>query len=178
MAAPDVEAIVNKAIEIDPVAGNALKNAVQAGELGFIEFQGDPADQSFGVHDHDTLGINTDPSIPLDVQAVAALHEFEHHQHANTNSGGDARALIDPNDPWAGESTCFICTHASMSIQSFTTVNDFACDGAEGQLLTDLCDAARELEENAAEQSSECLARGCAGAPDPSWSGAVCPNCP
>ena len=177
MLPADVEAIINKAIEIDPVKGNALKAKVVAGNVGFVEYQGDVAGE-LGIHDHNTIAINTDPNIPLGVKAVTALHEGDHLDNATAASGGDSRSFADPTNPWAGTNTCFLCTHADMGIESYGHIKAAACEpGLDQHDLDDYCTILRGLGPTVAGISADCLAEACPGAMDPSWIAAICTEC-
>jgi hypothetical protein len=171
----DVSRVVAKAKSLDPVNGAAIEQALSStARIKIVQFH---AEGNFGIHDYNTIGLNSD--YPLLVMAVALLHEWEHVKDCGDGPGNGGVA----NSPAA--SNCSACEHLPLTAASyvllFNNLCDLPCQSMSSALLKKACESLREFKELSKDQNTRCQASTCGN--KPSWSSlanwsATCPCCP
>ncbi len=102
-SSPELEEMLEK---IEPTTANAIRDAVEAGDLtiGHVDMGND----NFGFHDKDTIGLDKNRKGDL-VEGPALAHEWQHRQNALANGEDNDPTVVGP---------CGASTHATMVVGS------------------------------------------------------------
>lgn len=143
-------AIVDKAVQINPTEGGQLRDAVNSGALGIAGLSG-PKEKA-GFHDKTTILVNTQWSLP--VCALTLLHEWRHIQRIPPDAPPSAKDSDDLNP-------CDDCGHARNNAKSH---DDIVCALMAGLLSPeDACNALKGNDEEGAKNWNKCRHSMCTG---------------
>ena len=149
--------MINKAKQIDAVAGAQIQQAKDSGGVGFGEIH---EARLYGTHDYNTVALNPDYGVL--VSAVSLLHEWIHIGEcgggpSNGGTAGDGRV----------GTSCYRCEHAQMTANSWTLISNAFCElwdpASTGVSRKVVCDVLKDLKDAAYQQYLKCIASQCTG---------------
>lgn len=159
-ALPDVgdDALENLPIpvELDPLNGPALAQAVAEGRTGLVEFH-DP--DNFGAHDFNTVALS--PEFGNTVMAIALLHEWKHVKECGVGlSHGGVADSPPQSDP------CAACGHVLETAASWTKLTLATCSPpCPWPLDIKACEARDKFRQAAKKQWERCKKSACTSKP-------------